>query len=186
MLDLHYLADLAGRHADLLKRPVAGFDLRGETFNPWPEASMMGVVNLSEDSWYRESVVLNVEAAVRRGRRLAAEGAKLVDIGAESTILQARRVDAQAQASLLMPVVRQLSEAGVLVSVESYHPEVTLACLEAGAAVVNLTAAENTEVFYRMAAEHGAGVVICHIHKGANPREVGDLQLSGDHFAVLH
>jgi dihydropteroate synthase len=186
MLDLNYLADLAGRHADALNLKVARFDLRGEPFAPWPEVAMMGVVNLSADSWYRESVAMGVAAAVRRGRRLAGEGARLVDVGAESTVPQARRVDAQAQASRLVPVVRELSGAGILVSVESYHPAVTLACLKAGAAVVNLTAAEDTEVFYRMAAEHEAGVVICYVQNGRNVREVGDFQLSGDHAAALY
>ena len=186
MLDLDYLAGLAGRHADLLRAKVARFELRGETFNPWPEVSMMGVVNLSRDSWYRESVALTVEAAVRRGRRLAAEGARLIDLGAESTVLQASRVDARSQTARLLPVVRQLRESGLLVSVESYHAEVTQACLEAGAAVVNLTAAGDTEPFYRLAAEHGAGVVICYVQNGDNVREVGDFELLADHTAALY
>ncbi len=186
MLDLKYLADLAGRHADALDRPVARFDLRGERFEPWPDVAMMGVVNLSPDSWYRESVAMNVEAAVRRGRRLVAEGARLIDLGAESTVLDARRVDAKTQASNLVPVVRQLHEAGILVSVESYHPDVTQACLEAGAAVVNLTAAADTETFYRMAAAHAAGVIVCYVQNGENVREVGDFQLREDHAAVLY
>ncbi len=186
MLDLDYLADLATRHADSLGLPVAQFELHGERFVPWPDVAMMGVVNLSQDSWYRESVAMNVEAAVRRGRRLAVEGARLVDVGAESTVLQARRVDAKTQASNLVPVVRELSGSGILVSVESYHPEVTLACLEAGAAVVNLTAALDTERFYRMAAAHEAGVIICYVQNGENVREVGDFQLSGDHSSALY
>lgn len=186
MLDLDYLADLAARHADALKYPVARFELRGKHFAPWPDVGMMGVVNLSQDSWYRESVAMNVDAAVRRGRRLAAEGARIVDVGAESTLLNALRVDAQTQVSNLVPVVRQLSEADILVSVESYLPEVTLACLQAGAAVVNLTAASDTEVFYRLAAEYEAGVVICYIQNAANVREVGDFQLSGDPAAMLY
>jgi dihydropteroate synthase len=186
MLDLKFLADLANRHANSLNAPVAQFELRGELFKPWPEVAMMGVVNLSADSWYRESVVLNVEAAVRRGRRLAAEGARLIDVGAESTVLNAQRVDALTQTSNLVPVVRQLSEAGVLVSVESYHVQVTQACLEAGAAVVNLTAGGDTEPFYRLAAEHEAGVIICYVQNGQNVREVGDFHLLADHTATLY
>ncbi len=185
MLDLHYLAELCDRHLDCLSAPVAAFKLRGETFNPWPEPSIMGVVNLSHDSWYRESVAMSVEAAVRRGRRLATEGARIIDIGAESTILDARRVDAKTQISALVPVIRQLSAAGILVSVETYHPKVTQSCLEAGAAVINLTSGSNTETFYRMAAEHEAGVVICYIQNGNNVREVGNFQLLEDHAARL-
>lgn len=186
MLDLKYLADLAGRHGDALRASVAQFDLRGVRFAPWPETAMMGVVNLSQDSWYRESVVMNVESAVRRGRRLALEGARIVDVGAESTILNAQRVDAKKQTSNLVPVIRQLSEHGILVSVETYHPEVTQACLAAGAAVINLTAAGNTETFYRMAGEREAGVIICYVQNGENVREVGDFELRCDHASVLY
>lgn len=186
MLDLNYLVKLCARHADSLHSNVAAFDLRGQHFQPWPEVSLMGVVNLSADSWYRESVALTVEAAVRRGQRLAVEGARIVDVGAESTILDARRVDAKLQTSMLVPVVGQLSESGILVSVETYYPDVTKACLEAGAAVVNLTAANDTEGFYRLAAEHGAGVIICYVQNGDNVRAVGDFHLQADHGAVLH
>lgn len=186
MLNLNDLAQLRERHQDALAAEVAGFDLRGLRFNPWPAVSLMGVVNLSADSWYRESVALTVDAAVRRGLRLAAEGARLIDVGAESTLLNAERVDAQTQTSNLVPVVRQLNAAGILVSVETYHPQVTKACLEAGAAVVNLTAAADTEVFYRVAAEHGAGVIICYVQNGENVRSVGDFQLSADHTGLLY
>ena len=185
MLDLKFLAELCRLHADSLNAKVAAFELRGERFAPWPEVSLMGVVNLSPDSWYRESVAMTVDAAVRRGRRLAVEGARLIDVGAESSILDAKRVDAQTQSSVLVPVVRQLSELGILVSVETYHPDVTKACLESGAAVVNLTAAADTESFYRLAAEHGAGVIICYVQNGDNVRAVGDFQLRADHGAVL-
>jgi len=186
MLDLNYLADLADRHRDSLNVPVASFGLRGAWFEPWPKTSLMGVVNLSKDSWYRESVAMSVEAAVLRGRRLAVEGAKIIDIGAESTILSAQRCDANAQIASLVPVIQQLCQSGILVSVETYLPEVTLTCLEAGAAILNLTAASDTERFYRMAAEKEAGVIICYIQNGNNVRDVGDFQLGNDPTGVLY
>lgn len=185
LLNLEHLAALASRYSDALSAPVAEFALRGRRFAPWPDVSMMGVVNLSSDSWYRESVLLNFEGAVRRGRRLAAEGAALVDVGAESTILDAQRVGSDAQQSLLLPVVRELSQGGVLVSVETYYPDVARAALEAGAAVLNMTAGEATEPFYRLAAEFDAGVIVCFV-QGANVREVGDLQAGEGHPQVLY
>lgn len=186
MLDLAYLSRLLAHHPELNDSVVRAFEVGGKRFEPWPRAELMGVVNLSADSWYRESVVLNVEAAVRRGVRLAAEGAALVDVGAESTLLHAATVGAKEQASMLVPVVRELSAAGVLVSVESYHPEVTRACLEAGSRVVNLTSARDTEAFYRAAAEYDAGVVICYIQGADNVRSVGDFRLETDHAGILY
>jgi dihydropteroate synthase len=185
LLNLAYLAELARQHAATLDAPVAEFDLRGRRFAPWPDVSMMGVVNLSRDSWYRESVVLNTEAAVRRGLRLTAEGARVIDVGAESTILDAQRVDPLAQSASLLPVVRELSAAGVLVSVVTYYPEVARASLEAGAAVLNVTAGASTEAFYRLAAEHGAGAIVCFV-QGENVREVGDLHTGAGHTQALY
>jgi dihydropteroate synthase len=95
-------------------------------------------------------------------------------------------VDAQTQNSLLVPLVQKLSADGLLISVETYHPEVTAACLSAGAAILNLTAAQNTETFYRLAAEHEAGVIICYLQNGENVREVSDFQLHADHTAQLY
>ena len=186
MLDLGSLHRFVDTYPDVLTAQVRPFEVAGRQFDHWPTPAIMGVVNLSADSWYRESVVLTVEAAVRRGRRLAVEGAAIVDIGAESTILDAMRVDAGTQTSMLTPVVRQLSEAGIVVSAETYHPEVTQACLEAGAGVINLTAAADTETFYRMAADHEAAVIICYLHNADNVREASDFELVADHTARLY
>lgn len=186
MLDLGTLAQFVADHPDVLTAEVGAFEVQGHQFDQWPHPAIMGVVNLSADSWYRESVVLNVDAAVRRGRRLAMEGAAIIDVGAESTILDALRVDADTQTSMLTPVVSQLSEAGILVSAETYHPEVTRACLEAGAGVVNMTAAADTEAFYRLAAEHEAAVIICYLLNADNVREASEFELVADHTARLY
>jgi dihydropteroate synthase len=139
----------------------------------------MGVINLSADSWYRESVVLTAEAAIRRGRVLAAQGAAILDIGAESTLSHAARVDDVAQTSQLLPVVRTLAAEGHVVSVETYHPSVTQACLEAGAKVLNLTGNDRSDELFRMVADHDAAVDLFHV-QGANVREVGEFNLEGD------
>lgn len=184
MLKLEDLACLAETHAGALSAQVASFELRGRRFDSTVRPHLMGVVNLSPDSWYRESVVLNTEAAIRRARRLAVEGADLIDLGAESTLLHAARVDAEGQKNALLPVIRELSAEGILVSVETYEPEVTRACLEAGAAVLNLTGVEAGPEHYRMVADHDAGVIICFV-AGSHVRNVGDLVLGADHTETL-
>jgi len=184
MLQLEHLAELAARNADALSAKVAAFDLGGRRFDGNLRPEVMGVVNLSADSWYRESVCLTTESAVRRGRVLVAQGASIIDIGAESTLAHAGRVDEAAQNSMLLPVVRELAREGAIVSVETYHPTVTRACLEAGAKVLNLTGTDRSPEMYRMVADHGAAVIICHV-QGANVREVADLELGADPAAML-
>ena len=184
MLELRDLADLLTAHRDAYEVRLEPFSVRGVRFGHHPETALMGVVNLSSDSWYRESVSLSVEAAIRRGRRLLADGAVMIDVGAESTVLHAERVGGEEQRSRLLPVIEGLTASGALVSIETYLPEVASACLKAGAAVLNLTAAAETEVFYDLAAQHDAGVIVCYV-QGKNVREVGDFQTSEDHGAIL-
>jgi dihydropteroate synthase len=184
MLNLDYLQQLASRHASDLQAEVASFDLKGRNFNSNQQTHVMGVINLSPDSWYRESVCLNADAAIRRGRCLKAEGADLIDLGAESTLLHASHVDAFTQTSALLPVIKTLSQEGTLLSVETYHPSVAEACLKAGAAVLNLTGAKDTSTLYQIVADHEAGVIICYV-QGDNVRQVDSLYLADDHTQTL-
>jgi len=184
MLDLEYLHRLWEVHGPDTPLPVAEFELRGKKFSNHGLPQLMGVVNLSADSWYRESVCLSADAAVARCRRLAVEGADLVDVGAESTLLTAGLVSEAAQKNLLLPVLRELSGEGILVSIETYHGSVIEECLKAGAAVLNLTGFENAETLYRLVADYEAGVIICFVPDG-NVRRAGDLLLAEDHTATL-
>jgi dihydropteroate synthase len=184
MLTLESLAALLQQHPDAAHAQVAEFRLKDFTFSEKNGPFFMGVINLSSDSWYRESVSLTTDNAIRRGLRLQAEGAHLVDIGAESTLAHAEIVDPLAQTGKLLPVVKTLAQAGVAVSVETYHPSVTAACLEAGAAVLNLTGTTGTSDFYKLVADHDAGVIICYV-AGDNVRSVDQLNLSADHTETL-
>ncbi len=184
MLSLEHLAGLLEKNRSAAAAPVREFSLGGRHFAFNSRPAIMGVLNLSPDSWYRESVCLTAESAVQRGIVLAAQGAHIVDVGAESTLAQAARVDQAAQQSKLLPVLRGLRAAGVLVSVETYQPDVTRACLEAGANVLNLTGTDRSEELFRMVAAHDAAVIICYV-PGKNVREVGDLDLSADPLELL-
>lgn len=102
MLDLHSLAAIADRYPRL--PPVRNFALDGKRFEFDHRHYLMGLVNLSADSWYRESVCLSVDHAVQRGRRLHLSGASPVDVGAESTLPDAALVCADDQQCwLLLP-----------------------------------------------------------------------------------
>jgi dihydropteroate synthase len=184
MLKLEHLAELAGDYAAEATATVKNFSIGGQAFEFQHRPALMGVINLSADSWYRESVCLTADAAIQRGRVLHAQGAEIVDVGAESTLAHAARVEEAAQTSQLLPVVRGLREANVLVSVETYHPTVTRACLEAGANVLNLTGTQGTAEFYRMVADHEAAVIICYV-QGRHVREVGDFDFQADPVALM-
>lgn len=185
MLRLEDLAVLAAEHRDAVQARVREFAIGGRDFAFNSRPAIMGVINLSADSWYRESVCLTTEAAVSRGRVLAAQGAALIDVGAESTLAHAARVDDAGQELKLVPVVRGLRAAGLLVSAETYSPAVAGACLKAGANVLNLTGTEGTKEMYRLVAGHGAAVIICFV-QGGNVRAAGDFDLDRDPIGMMH
>jgi dihydropteroate synthase len=98
---------------------------------------VMGVLNVTPDSFSDGGRYADVEAAVTHGMRLRAEGADLVDVGGESTRPGAARVDAETERARVLPVIRELAGAGVPVSVDTTRAAVADAALEAGAAMVN-------------------------------------------------
>ena len=98
------------KHADALTAPIRDVSLPriGATFTD--NAYQMGVVNFSRDSSYRESVVFNEEHSRYRCDKLLLEGAKILDLGAESVGDFAGRVDAERQIATLLPSIRRLAE----------------------------------------------------------------------------
>lgn len=179
MISLSGLAALAAEHAADLDLPVAPLRIGGVDLDTDARAAIMGVVNLSRDSSYRDSVVTSPASAVRRGRVLHAQGADVVDVGAESSQAIAAKVEADEQTRRLVPVVRELTEAGVPVSVESYEAPVVRACLEAGASVINLTGSGQDAEMFDLAAEHDATVVLCHV-LGPHARALDGSRLEAD------
>jgi dihydropteroate synthase len=184
VLNLELLAGLLEKNRAAASARVQEFSIGGKKFNFNSQPAVMGVVNLSPDSWYRESVCLTVAAAIQRGKVLAAQGADIVDVGAESTLAHAARVSGSAQNSRLLPVIKGLRAAGILVSVETYSPAVARACLEAGANILNLTGSAASGNIFKMAAAHDAAVITCYV-AGRNVREVGDFDLSADPIPMM-
>ena len=184
MLRLEDLAELLERNRAAARARVREFSIGGRHFAFNSKPAIMGVVNLSPDSWYRESVCLTVESAVRRGEVLRAQGADIVDIGAESTLVHAIRMDEEGQKARLLPVIKALGGAGFLVSAETYQPAVARSCLEAGAKVLNFTGNELNPELFRMIAAHDAAVILCYV-QGNNVREVGDFDFGEDPVGMM-
>jgi dihydropteroate synthase len=123
---------------------------------------LMGTVNLSRGSTYRESVAVSQESAIRKVRVLVAQGAQIVDIGAESSTARADRIPADDQIAALVPVVEAVAAEAVL-SVETYQPTVVRKGLAAGARALNMTGREHEDDMFTLAAEYDAAVVICFV-----------------------
>lgn len=98
---------------------------------------VMGVLNVTPDSFSDGGRYADLDAAVRHGVQLHRSGAHLVDVGGESTRPGADRVDSRTEAARVLPVVRELAAAGVPVSIDTTRARVAEAALAAGAAVVN-------------------------------------------------
>jgi len=184
MLSLEQLSALLAANRAAASARVAEFSIGGKKFNFNSEPAIMGVVNLSADSWYRESVCLSAEAAVQRSKVLAAQGAQIIDVGAESTLAHTARANDAAQKTKLLPVIKELRAAKILVSVETYSPAITRASLAAGANVLNLTGTAGSKEIFKLVAGHDAAVIICYV-AGKNVREVGNFDLSADPIPML-
>jgi dihydropteroate synthase len=184
MLTLESLARLFEKYREAAHAQVSEFSLGGKLFAFNSRPAIMGVVNLSPDSWYRESVCLSAQQAIQRGRILAEQGAQVIDVGAESTLAHAARLDERGQAAKLLPVLEGLRQSGILASVETYSASVAQEVLEAGANVLNLTGTEGTERIYKMVAERQAAVIICYV-QGKNVREVSDYTFADDPVSAM-
>jgi len=184
MLTLENLSGLLVQNRAAASARVKEFSIAGKKFNFNSQPAIMGVVNLSADSWYRESVCLTAESAIGRGKVLAAQGAQIIDVGAESTLAHAARADGAAQKFKLIPVIKALRREKILVSVETYSPAVTRASLAAGANVLNLTGTTGSREIFKMVAAHDAAVIICYV-AGKNVRVAGDFDLSSDPVPML-
>lgn len=98
---------------------------------------VMGVVNVTDDSFSDGGKFIDCDRAVEHGLALAAAGAAIVDVGGESTRPGASRVDAEVEAARVTPVIRKLAAQGITVSIDTMHAGVAQAALESGAKIVN-------------------------------------------------
>ncbi len=185
MLTLEHLVEICQKYESDLNSKVASFSVGNKALDFNTRKAIMGVINLSSDSWYRESICLSLDQAVRRGMMLKVQGTDLVDIGAESTLPHAAKVSASLQNSLILPLLKQLHNNGVATSVETYHANVARQCLQVGADFINLTGQQANKEIYQQVAEFNAGVIICYV-QGKNVREVGDFDFNEDPIRLMY
>ncbi|HYH49632.1 MAG TPA: dihydropteroate synthase, partial [Acidimicrobiia bacterium] len=127
--------------------------------------AVMGIVNVTPDSFSDGGLFLDAERAVEHGLELAAAGAAVLDVGGESTRPGARSVPADEQRRRVVPVIRRLAAAapGLAISVDTSDASVAAAAIEAGATVVNDITAGRDPAMMPLVAEAGAGYVFMHM-----------------------
>jgi dihydropteroate synthase len=130
---------------------------------------IMGVVNVTPDSFSDGGLFLDADAAVEHGRRLAAEGAAILDVGGESTRPGAEPVAEEEELRRVLPVVERLAGGGARISIDTTKSAVARAALDAGADIVNDVSALrfDPELAGVIA---GSGADCCLMHMLGEPR----------------
>lgn len=123
---------------------------------------IMGIVNAGEDSFSDAVRLDTLERQVQHGLALVAEGADLVDVGAESGVTYTPPATAGEEAARVVPLVQRLVAEGVSVSVDTWKPEVARAALGAGAVMLNDVSGLRDPALADLAAITGAALVIMH------------------------
>lgn len=124
---------------------------------------LVGIVNVTPDSFSDGGEHADSKGAVAHGLSLVADGATIVDVGAESTRPGARPVEVDEELRRLMPVVEGLVDAGVTVSVDTYKPEVASRALAAGAMVINDVTGFRNPRMVETVASSDCGVIAMHM-----------------------
>ncbi|HVS98978.1 MAG TPA: dihydropteroate synthase [Solirubrobacterales bacterium] len=133
------------------------------------DVKLMGVVNVTPDSFSDGGLYLDPGAAIEHGKELAAQGAAILDIGGESTRPGADPVPAEEELRRIEPVVAGLAGAGAEISVDTSKASVAAAALDAGATIVNdVTALRGDPEMAALVADRGAGLVL--MHMAGDPR----------------
>jgi dihydropteroate synthase len=144
---------------------------------------VMGVVNVTPDSFSDGGRYLDRDAAVAHGLDLVREGADLVDVGGESTRPGAVRPTLDEELDRVVPVVERLAAAGALVSVDTMRAQVAEAALDAGAVLVNdVSGGRADEAMFATVARTGAPYVLMHwrAHSQEMARHTGYTEVVGD------
>lgn len=126
---------------------------------------VMGIVNVTPDSFSDGGQFFDMAAAVARAEELVQQGADIIDIGGESTRPKAEPVSETEELRRIIPVIQALAgRIKTPISVDSMKPAVAKAALEAGASIINDVAANRTDdAMWRLVAETGAGYVVMHM-----------------------
>ncbi|GAB3669815.1 dihydropteroate synthase [Halopiger thermotolerans] len=152
--------------ADQLRRTIDDDHIADRTDcdrYPWNQTpAVMGILNVTPDSFYDGGEYDRVPDAVRRAREMVAAGANIIDVGGESTRPGAEPVSVAEEIDRVVPVIERIADLDVPISVDTRKAAVADAALEAGADIVNdVSGLEDPEMRF-VAADHDASLVVMH------------------------
>jgi len=125
--------------------------------------ALMGILNVTPDSFSDGGLYLDPEAAIEHGLAMVRQGAKIIDVGGESTRPGADQVSDRVELGRVIPVVEALCDEGVTVSIDTSKPVVAEAALSVGAEIVNDVRACRTPGMAELVGESSCGVVLMHM-----------------------
>lgn len=129
---------------------------------------LMGILNVTPDSFYDKGRFANLEAAISRGREMHSQGADIIDVGGESTRPGAAPVSEEQELKRVIPVITALAGLKTQISIDTRHPKVAQEAVRAGATLINdVTGFTNSEM---QKIAKASGVEICVMHMQGNPQ----------------
>ena len=129
------------------------------------KALVMGIINVSPDSFYRESRCTTVDQAISKAKGMIKEGVDILDIGAESSRPGSVSISEQEELDRLMPVLAKLVKVTkVPISVDTYKPVVAQKVLQSGASIINdITGLQRFEGMAKIISQYDAGLILMHM-----------------------
>jgi len=150
---------------------------------PLTAALVMGIVNVTPDSFSDGGMYFDPRAAFVAAWAMSAAGADLIDVGGESTRPGSAEVSPAEELDRVLPVVRDLAARGAVVSVDTRHASVAAACVRAGASVINDISGFSDPAMVALAASCDAGLVVMHMQ--GDPDTMQDEPHYGDVVAEV-
>ena len=130
---------------------------------------IMGVLNVTPDSFSDGGENLDSQKAIARGMEMLDQGADIIDVGGESTRPGFTPVSADEEAKRVLPVVRALAQAGAVVSIDTRHVEVAKAAVRVGASIVNDVTGFTDPKMLDFVASNTCGVIVMHAGELTEP-----------------
>ncbi|MFE3576138.1 dihydropteroate synthase [Lysinibacillus sp. NPDC059133] len=154
----------------MLEKYTTTLTINGITLDYTAETFVMGILNVTPDSFSDGGMFNNVEAAVAQAKKMVAEGAKIIDVGGESTRPGYERISDEDEIARIVPVIQALAaEVPAIISVDTYKANVARAAIEAGAHIINdIWGAQAEPEIAQVAADLNVPIILMHNRDNTN------------------